>query len=422
MHQWKDRMLIGFRFQNFRSFLAEQSFSFSTSSDRTHESTHLIKTGMKAVPRISKAAIVFGPNASGKTNLLIALATFRDLILHSSGYSDSQFCERHTPFRFGPSITQATEFEIDVLLDHVRYRYAISYDSQRIRSERLLVYRTGKSQRWFERRFDEATQRDTWAPFSPNFNGPREMWRKATRPKALFLTTAAQLNSEQLAPLLHWVEHRLEILFPGDMSDVNRIAMRIQDETFKARVLGLLSAVDIHVDDVRFAEQDPARIDGAPPPGAGFLRQGSAHRSIEFLYARDGLVPMWLDSVFEAAGTQRLIGLFGPLLQAAENGKLLLIDEFDASLHPLVARFLIRLINDPRVSSKGAQLLLTSHNTTLMDLDILRRDEIWLVQLDEKHASSLLPLLRSSPRKHELIAKNYLKGRYGAVPLIRPQV
>jgi hypothetical protein len=419
MHQWKDRMLIGFRFQNFRSFLAEQSFSFSTSSDRTHESTHLIKTGMKAVPRVSKAAIVFGPNASGKTNLLIALATFRDLILHSSGYSDSQFSERHTPFRFGPSMTQPTEFEIDVLLDRVRYRYAISYDSQRIRFERLLVYRTGKSQRWFERRFDEATRKDTWAPFSPNFNGPREMWRKATRPKALFLTTAAQLNSEQLAPLLDWVEHRLEILFPGDMTDVNRIAMRIQDETFKTRVLALLSAVDIHVDDVRFAEQDPSRADPTPPPGAGFLRQGSAHRSIEFLHARDGLVPMWLDSVFEAAGTQRLIGLFGPLLQAAENGKLLLIDEFDASLHPLVARFLIRLINDPRVSSKGAQLLLTSHNTTLMDLDILRRDEIWLVQLDDKHASNLLPLLRSSPRKHELIAKNYLKGRYGAVPLIR---
>jgi len=415
-------MLIGFRFQNFRSFLAEQSFSFSTSSDRTHESTHLIDTGMKAVPRISKAAIVFGPNASGKTNLLIALATFRDLILHSSGYSDSQFSERHTPFRFGPSMTQPTEFEIDVLLDRVRYRYAISYDSHRIRFERLLVYRTGKSQRWFERRFDEATHRDAWAPFSPNFNGPREMWRKATRPKALFLTTAAQLNSEQLAPLLNWVEYSLEILFPGDMTDVNRIAMRIQDETFKSRVLGLLSAVDIHVDDVRFAEQDPSRADPAPPPGAGFLRRGSAHRSIEFLHARDGLVPMWLDSVFEAAGTQRLIGLFGPLLQAAETGKLLLIDEFDASLHPLVARFLIRLINDPGVSNKGAQLLLTSHNTTLMDLDILRRDEIWLVQLDDKHASSLLPLLRSSPRKHELIAKNYLKGRYGAVPLIRPRV
>ncbi len=411
-------MLIGFRFQNFRSFLAEQSFSFSTSSDRTHESTHLIETGMKAVPRISKAGIVFGPNASGKTNLLIALATFRDLILHSNGYSDSQFGEKHTPYRFGPSITQATEFEIDVLLDQVRYRYAISYDSQRIRSERLLVYRTGKSQRWFERRFDETASRDSWAPFSPNFNGPREMWRKATRPQALFLTTAAQLNSEQLSPLLNWFEHRLEILFPGDISDVNRIARRMQDEAFKNRVLELLNAVDIHVDDVRVAEQDPPRRE-APPAGAGFPTHGVAARSIEFLHAGDGLVPMWLDSMFEAAGTQRLIALFGPLLQAVENGKLLLIDEFDANLHPLVARFLIRLINDPRVSWKGAQILLTSHNATLMDLELLRRDEIWLVQLDGKHASNLMPLLRSSPRKHELIAKNYLKGRYGAVPLIR---
>src|ERR1700676_2756823 len=101
-------MLIGFRFQNFRSFLAEQSFSFSTSSDRTHESTHLMRTGMKAVPRVSKAAIVFGPNASGKTNLLVALATLRDLILHCTAYSDEQFSERHTPFRFGPAVRRAT--------------------------------------------------------------------------------------------------------------------------------------------------------------------------------------------------------------------------------------------------------------------------------------------------------------------------
>jgi AAA15 family ATPase/GTPase len=115
------------------------------------------------------------------------------------------------------------------------------------------------------------------------------------------------------------------------------------------------------------------------------------------------------------------MGLFVPLLDAIEHGKLLLIDEFDASLHPLVARFLVQRINDPSVSSHGAQLLLTSHNTTLMDLDFLRRDEIWLVQLSQNHTSALSPLLRSSPRKHELIAKNYLKGRYGAVPTIRSE-
>jgi hypothetical protein len=422
MHQRKERMLIGFKFENFRSFLAEQSFSFSTSADRTHEATHLMPTGMKAVPKISRAAIAFGPNASGKTNLLLALATFRDLVLHSTAFSEAQFSERHTPFKFGPSASQATRFEIDVLLEHVRYRYCVSYDAKRIRAERLLVYRTGKSQRWFDRHWDAAAQRDEWAPFSPNFNGPREMWRKATRPKALFLTTAAQLNCELLAPLKDWIEHRLEVLFPADMSDLNRIAARIQDAQVKSRILGLLRAVDIHVDDVRVAEQPPHGASGpvVPPIGApAYFHAGGTRRSIEFLHAREGWLPMWLDSVFEAAGTRRLIGLFGPLLQAIEIGKLLLIDEFDVGLHPLVARYLIQLITDPRASDRGAQLLLTSHNTTLMDLDILRRDEIWLVQSDEKRSSTLSPLLRSSPRKHELISKNYLRGRYGAVPAIR---
>src|SRR5437016_5546724 len=147
-------MLIGFRLANFRSFLNEQTFSFATSSDRAHESTHCVKTGMKAIPRLSKSAIIFGPNGSGKTNFVIALETLRKLVLHSTAYSDGEFAERHTPYQFGPSANHPTEFEIDVLRDKVRYRYGVSYDAHQIWSERLLVYRTGKAQRWFERHFD----------------------------------------------------------------------------------------------------------------------------------------------------------------------------------------------------------------------------------------------------------------------------
>jgi hypothetical protein len=298
---------------------------------------------------------------------------------------------------------------MDVMLDAVRYRYSFSYDSQRIRSERLLVYRTGKSQRWFERRFDPVTQSDEWALFSPSFNGPRENWRKATGPHALFLTTAAQRGSAQLAPLMHWAEHCLEILFPANIADLDRFASRIQAPGFKARVLELLRTADIQVADIRVSS------DGRPAVEPGVGRGG-----IEFLYVRPGWSPVWLDSVFEAAGTHRLMGLFVPLLDAIDRGKLLLIDEFDTSLHPLVSRFLIQRINDPAISRNGAQLLLTSHNTTLMDLNFLRRDEIWLVQLNDARASSLSPLLRSGPRKHEMIAKNYLKGRYGAIPAVGP--
>ncbi len=145
----------------------------------------------------------------------------------------------------------------------------------------------------------------------------------------------------------------------------------------------------------------------------------SARTSIEFLHSHEGFAPVWLGSDVEAAGTLRLLGLFGSFLDAIKHGKVLAIDEFDVSLHPLVARFLLELINDPAISCKGAQLLLTSHDVTLMDLDILRRDEIWLMELDHDRASSLSPVLRSSPRKRELIGKGYLRGRYRAVPAIR---
>src|SRR5438552_15531965 len=107
-------MLIGFKLANFRSYLNEQSFSFATSSDRAHESTHCLRTGMKAVPRLSKSAISFGPNGSGKTNVGAALQTFRDLVLHSTSRSELQLAERHTPSQFGPSAYSPTHFEIDL--------------------------------------------------------------------------------------------------------------------------------------------------------------------------------------------------------------------------------------------------------------------------------------------------------------------
>ena len=140
-------MLIGFRLRNFRSFLNEQTFGYCTSADRAHESTHCVPTGMKSVPRLSKSAVVFGPNGSGKTNFLRALQTLRDLVLHSTAYSELQFAQRHTPFQLGPSAHRTTDFEIDILVGRVRYRYSVSYDAHRVWSERLLVYRTGKSQR-----------------------------------------------------------------------------------------------------------------------------------------------------------------------------------------------------------------------------------------------------------------------------------
>jgi len=427
-------MLIGFKCSNFRSFADEQSFSFSSSCDATHAATHCLPTGMKSVPRLSRSAIVFGPNGSGKTNLINAFAVMRDLVLHSSSLSDAEFGERHTPFRFGASAAASTAFEIDVLLDKVRYRYGFSYDHQRIRAERLLVYCTGKSQRWFER-LGDAAGGETWAPFSQNFSGPRAMWRDATRPTSLFLTTAARLNADQLQPLFQWFEHGIELVFASEHANLTRLAASLKDATFKGRLLDLLHAADIRVNDVRVREPDAnaeeplasrqtgpgGQVDARSQAEAGARR--ASRPTVEFSHARDGSF-VWLNAADESAGTQRLAGLCAPLLSAIEHGKLLLVDEFDLSLHPLVARHLMELINEPRLSGCGMQLLFTSHNTTLMDVSVLRRDEIWLMSLDDRDSSHLAPVWRSvlPPRKHELIGKGYLRGRYGAIPLIRPRV
>jgi len=393
-------MLLGFSLTNFRSFLGKQEFSYCSSADRTHAAANCVPTGLKSVPRLSKSAVVFGANGSGKSNLINGLAIFRHLVLHSTDLSQTEFARLHTPFQFGPSAEEPTCFAIDVLRNKIRYRYSLAYNSEGIVAERLLVNQTGKSQRWFERFFDNASRQEHWLPFSPMFSGPREVWRRATHRNALFLTTAAKLECALVRPLAQWFETGLDILPATAAPDVRRATALVQDYRTKQRVLEVLKSVGSDVSDVRTVNPDVA---------AGAQLQGRP--LLEFLYRRNGCPPMWIEASRESAGIVKLLAKLGPLLHAIEGGKLLVVDEFDQGLHPLIGRFLLRLINDPQASASGAQMLVTSHNTALMDLNFLRRDEIWLMKLDSPHSSNLSRILESSPRRSELVAKGYLRGR-----------
>jgi hypothetical protein len=414
-------MLIQFRVKNYRSFADEQTFTFSSTADTSHATSHCRETGMKAVRRLSKVAVIFGHNGSGKTNFIKALATMRDLVLHSTTFSDAEFAGRFTPFGSQEASPAGTEFEIDLLLGKIRYRYGFSYGQSRVLAEQLSVYCTGKPQRWFERVWDESARRNCWLPFSPSLTGPRAMWRDATRERSLFLTAASQLNAEPLRPLYEWFEHGMELILTSTDANLASVANAVADDAFKVRMLDFLHSADIGVDDIRVPS---AGAEERRPTGYWNLpNKASArnHSGVEFLHSRGGSA-VWLPASDESAGIQRLAGLFGPLAAAIAHGKLLLIDEFDLSLHPLVARFLISLLNDPMVSGHGAQLVLTSHNTTLMDLNFMRRDEIWLMSLTGNRASRLSPIWQAPvpPRKRERVGNAYLRGRYGAVPQISP--
>ena len=404
-------MLIGFSVTNFRSFHAQQSLTFISSSDDSHRQTHCIPTGYRAVPALNRTAVMFGPNASGKTNLFMALRSMRDLVLNSTVLSEEQYQEAFSPFGFERSDGTPTEFEIDLLLDGDRYKYAFSHNSRRITYERLTVYSGRKPQRWFERSFDAETQTEQWAPFSVNVAGHREMWRKATRPRALFVTTAAQLDGGQFVPLLRWFQTQLEfVLSASDYFDVAALTKRMRDVHFKSSILHVLRTIKIPIDDIRIVER-------ADPPAGAALR-GDASLAVEVSYVRRSTAPIWVNLANEGGGVRRLFSLLGPLLDTIHNSKLAVVDNFDAALHPLVSRFLLQLISLNSGMRHKAQLLLSSHNTSLMDLDILRRDEIWLMDTDGNRASRLSSMARHHLRRREMIAKHYLRGRYGAVPQI----
>jgi hypothetical protein len=261
-------MLVEFAVRNFRSLRDAQSLSLVSSSDRAHLDTHTINTGVKSVPRLNRGCVVFGANASGKSNLIFAMATMRNMVLLSMAMPDAARVEQYTPYRLDrASAQESSEFEITVLIDGVRYQYGFSYDAQRIRDEWLIVYKTGKGQNWFDRRWNESSGEHEWAPFSSHFIGSKETWKQATRPAALFLTTAIQLNNDQLKPLWNWFSNNLAIVsWAGEMG-IGQTLQNLDDPEFKARVLNLLRAADLHIADLKVEKVPGHQLEFKLEPG-----------------------------------------------------------------------------------------------------------------------------------------------------------
>ena len=392
-------MLVGFSIKNFRSIAAVQSINFVASGDPSHEMTHCVETKFAAVPRLTRTAAFFGPNGGGKSNILFALSVMRDFLLRSPTFSQADIASRYMPFMAPETIGAPTGFAVDVILGRLRYRYKFTYDSQQILSEELRVFISQKSQLWFGREFNSRTKETKWAPFSPSLSGPRERWRRATKPRALFLSTAAQMNSAHLVPLLDWFDARLDIKRPADFGDVKPLVNRLKDTAFKKEALAVLRAVDVPVADVRIAK--------------------SKLPSLDLFYNRRGDKGSWINLQEDSEGMRHLLHLLVPILDGAEFGRCVAVDEFDTRLHPLIARSLIELVQSDVAAARGMQFLFVSHDMALLDLDLLRRDEVWFVEADKTLATKVRGLASFGPRRHEMVAKAYLRGRFGAVPKVR---
>jgi uncharacterized protein len=412
-------MLLEFRIRNFRSFRGEAVLSMSATPDKALAETNLIPTTIKTTPRLLRSAGIYGANASGKSNLIRGLQLVRALVAESASLQPGQTLNIQ-PFLLDPHLKGTpSEFEVTFLVEGVRYQYGFTATAKRFESEWLIVYRSNKPQTWYQREYDP--QKESYRyEFGPNLLGQRQVWREATRPNALFLSTAVQLNSESLRPVYDWLTESLIVIENGGEPVIDHTVRFIKEH--KADLIErFMTNADIGISKIDLVER-PAfrrlfRFDLAT--GEDTVERHDSAMLLPQFQHRSSKGQATFELGDESRGSQRFFAYAGPLFEILEKGRTLIVDELDVSLHALLVREIVQMFHDPVRSSAGAQLIFSTHDTSLLQSGILRRDQVWLVEKDAEQSSSLVPLSDFAVRKDAAIEKNYLAGRYGGVPILR---
>ena len=408
-------MLIEFSVENFMSFREEAVLSLVANASTEREESHVVRTGLRGdESRLLRSAAIYGANAAGKSNFLIALDLMQEIVVKSAKETEPFMVE---PFRFDPGCTsKPTVFDITFLVEHVRFQYGFAATKNKIVREWLFSWPLGRVQTWFTR--DE----EGWK-LGAKLSGDKEVWRRATRENALYLSTAAVLNSEQLRPIYRWFHDTLRVFSGGGISNSFSIECCRGDR--KSEILNFINAADIAISDIEIVDKDitPDMLPESMPEEVkeDFIRsQSGKWQDVSTIHDTGYWPPAKLHFGAESIGTQRLFSLSGPWIDSLKKGYVLAIDELHDSLHPNLLRYLIDLFHCPEENKSSAQLLFSTHDTSVFSQDVFRRDQLWLCERNARQESNLTPLTDFRPRKgQENLERAYLAGRYGAVPILQ---
>ena len=352
-------MLLEFRVANYRSIRDEQALNLIASSDDALADTHLARTGLKSAPHAVRSAVVYGPNASGKSTLLLALNYMRAVVAESASVIQPGQTYNVQRFKLDDACAdQPTAFELTFLLGGIRHQYAFAMTPQKMVNESLLVYRTAKPTQWFRRQL--AADGETYDyEFSAYLSGPRKLWQDSTRANALFLSTAAQLNSELLSPVFRWIVDSIAFLPAAAIVNHDFTTALLATEEGRSIVRDFLASADISIADVKAV------------PRRGFRNEIVFNASgVTQARQEEGefLVPMFQhatprgNATFElheeSEGTQRLYGLAAPVLDVLRDGHVLVVDDIRSNrelLRALLSAHGWNVTADSDVSQPGGQ-------------------------------------------------------------------
>ncbi|MDO9420011.1 MAG: ATP-binding protein [Herminiimonas sp.] len=406
-------MLIEISVSNFRSFKDKQTFSMVAAPRLQKKENHFPAGALgEKLPNLLKVVAIYGPNASGKSNLLLALDAFR-VFAHQRPSSTPTILPVQ-PFRFDTALQdKPSRFEIHFIQDHIRYQFEFAATQSRIHEERLICYPRGKETLLYSR---------TWNGKHDIYDfglleGTKELhatWANLTSSQVLFITQAVANSSDDLLQLrspLKWLQAGFTVV----SSEMRPWANASQQVAKRApelmnRLATFLQKVDVPVLGIRFDKKSP---DG------GMLDSNDDAPTTTTLTHNSSLGAADFDFDEESSGTKNLIGFWLPWMLVQDNHakeyRVLAVDELDSSLHP---KIVASLVSQHIKSGNSTQLIFTTHDTHLMDTKLMRRDQFWLTERNSEGATQLRSIHDFVGRDNEDIEKRYYEGRYRSLPLL----
>lgn len=412
-------MLIEFSVENFRSFAEKQTLSMVASSGKEHPENKF----EYGKTELLKSAAIFGANAAGKSNVISAMQVMSDFVKNSATSMNlGDPIPGIVPFRLSKQWrNRPSRFEVDVVYEGNRYVYGFAATQDRVHEEWLYEFPNARKKKVIERTYNDELDCYKWSYGQSLTLEEQRMLTERTRENGLVLSRGAELNVKAMKPVFLWFRNGcVPLILPiGRQWMLPHIAEDLRDnEEMLDRLGGLMRDADTGIESLQVKErQRTVRIPitdlltGLDPQKTSQYYFVTTHKTVD----SDEEVEFDMLSD-ESVGSQCFLALLGFLLYLAQGDTTILVDELDASLHPLLTRKLAQLIQSPEINNKGAQVVFATHCSDLMDQNLFRRDQIWFVEKNESGATELLSLHDYKPRDNEAFRRRYLDGRYGGVP------
>jgi len=412
-------MLLKFKVENFRSYAqaAELSLLRGTKQRAASEDARVVRRGPND-PDVLRAAAIFGPNAGGKSNLLKAILMLQRAVLRSAAEDGVLTTATFATPKFA---AKPIHFEIEFVVGESHFHYSVDFDLGTVLCESLLRKAVGsrESATPLFQRTENASDRAAAIEFSSDLKDHADVdqWRRNTRPHQLFLSQSQNLSAAPfLADAFSWFRSKLSFVNTTSDDDAWYTRKRMTDLAFKRRLVNELIAADLGITEVEMHRDEffpyEEIIDGK------LVARSLGNSRLQFVHAPSVGPTFNLDLKDESDGTKYFFSLLGPLDDVIQNDRILLVDELDRSLHPLLVRRIVRAFSQGKSKS---QLVFTTHDATLLDADVLRRDQVWFAERNAQHQSTLRRLAAGNVRLDKALMRAYLDGQFQGVPITDSQ-